>query len=222
MFNLPKIILLAGGLVSLSSAIAQAEGSFSTSNGGAGAVSASINQIMQTERRGLFASASRIGTFARPALVPRWGRDKREFNKARLDAMPRARGNRQWECLTEAIYFEARGEPIKGQFAVAEVILNRVDMKAYPDTLCGVVNEGTGRKHACQFSYTCDGIPERVNDRAAWERGGKIARIMMDGAPRDLTDNASHYHTTAVNPYWARVYPRTTQIGVHIFYQRND
>ena len=90
------------------------------------------------------------------------------------------------ECLIAAVFFEARDQPVQGQFAVAEVILNRVDMPNYPDSVCGVINQGTGKRHACQFSYTCDGRPERINDRQSWERVGKVARIMLDGAPRKL------------------------------------
>ena len=110
---------------------------------------------------------------------------------AELDRMGRARGNAQWRCLTEALYFEARGETVEGQYAVAEVILNRVDNLNYPGSICEVVNQGTGRRYACQFTYTCDGIPEVVTDDRAWNRLGHIARIMMDGAPRDLTRGAN-------------------------------
>ncbi|WP_220747839.1 cell wall hydrolase [Jannaschia sp. AI_61] len=138
----------------------------------------------------------------------------------RIDALPTASGGQQWRCLAEAIYFEARGEPIPGQVAVAEVILNRVDSKRYPNTICRVVNQGTGRLHACQFSYTCDGIPEAVSERGAWARAGKIARLLMDGAPRALTGNATHYHADYVSPYWAKVYPKTAQVGRHIFYRQ--
>ena len=95
---------------------------------------------------------------------------------AELDARPEARGGAQWTCLTEALYFEARGESVAGQFAVAEVILNRVTDPRYPDTICGVVNEGTGRRFACQFTYTCDGRPEAVDDPRMWQRMGQIAR----------------------------------------------
>jgi hypothetical protein len=146
--------------------------------------------------------------------------DGRVMNAAELDRMGRARGNAQWRCLTEAIYFEARGESIEGQYAVAEVILNRVDHANYPRTICAVVNEGTGRRNACQFSYTCDGIPEVVTDQRAWNRAGHIARIMMEGAPRDLTRQATHYHADWVSPNWARVYPRTARYGQHIFYRQ--
>ncbi|SDZ10575.1 Cell Wall Hydrolase [Jannaschia faecimaris] len=142
------------------------------------------------------------------------------FNDTAIAAAPRATGNTQWRCLTEAIYFEARGEPVTGQAAVAEVILNRVDAENYPDTVCDVVNQGTGRLHACQFSYTCDGTPERVTEPAAWDVAGKIARRLIDGAPRRLTGAATHYHADYVNPNWARVYPKTAQVGRHLFYRQ--
>lgn len=140
------------------------------------------------------------------------------YSAAELDAMGRARGGRQWQCLTEALYFEARGESVAGQFAVAEVILNRVDHANYPDTVCGVVNQGTGRRFACQFTYTCDGRPENVTDHAIHERLGRIARIMIDGGPRNLTGGATHYHANWVNPSWAQDFPQTAEIGVHLFY----
>ncbi|MGB0426409.1 MAG: cell wall hydrolase, partial [Paracoccaceae bacterium] len=72
------------------------------------------------------------------------------YSKAYLRSLPVAKGGKEWACLTEALYFEARGETVKGQFAVAEVILNRVSSPSFPDTICGVINQGTGRKFACQ------------------------------------------------------------------------
>jgi hypothetical protein len=156
----------------------------------------------------------------RPSRTSRRGRDTRVWTASQLDRMSRPRRGREWQCMTEALYFEARGEGIEGQYAVAEVILNRVDATNYPSSICDVVNQGTGRINACQFSYTCDGIPERVTDNRSWNRMGQIARIMMDGAPRDITRDATHYHTTAVNPHWASVYPMTTQVGVHRFYRQ--
>ena len=137
-----------------------------------------------------------------------------------LADLPSANGGSQWECLAEALYFEARGETIRGMFAVGEVILNRVDSDAYPDTLCGVINQGTGRRFACQFTYTCDGRAEVINEPGAWERVGKVARILIDGAPRVLTGGATHYHTKAVSPSWARRFPRTAAIGSHYFYRQ--
>ena len=149
------------------------------------------------------------------ATVP----DHIRYDRAFLSGLPAASGDDQWECLAEALYFEARGETVEGMFAVAEVILNRVDRGTYPDTVCGVVNQGTGRLHACQFSYTCDGLAETIGEPAAYARVGKVARLMLDGAPRDLTDGATHYHTTAVNPYWAPRFDRTAAIDSHLFYR---
>ena len=153
-----------------------------------------------------------IQASARPAEI----RYEADF----IEAQPAATGDEQWECLAEALYFEARGESIKGMFAVGEVILNRVDSARYPNTLCGVINQGTGRKHACQFSYTCDGLAEVIAEPRAWERVGKIARLLIDNRESlDITEGATHYHTRAVNPNWARVFPRTAAIGSHLFYR---
>ncbi len=142
-----------------------------------------------------------------------------QYNREFLADLPDADGGTQWECLSEALYFEARGESVSGIFAVAEVIMNRVDSARYPDTVCEVVNQGTGRKYACQFSYTCDGIAEVINEPRAYSRVGKVARLLLDGAPRQLTQGATHYHTTAVNPNWASVFPKTAAIGAHYFYR---
>lgn len=142
------------------------------------------------------------------------------YSNAFLASLPRASGNAQWRCLAEALYFEARGETAKGLFAVGEVILNRVDSASYPNSLCAVINQGTGRKYACQFTYTCDGRPEIISEKAAWQRVGKVARVLIDGAARDLTKGATHYHTTAVNPSWARRFPKVAQYGVHVFYRQ--
>ncbi|WP_281983979.1 cell wall hydrolase [Thalassorhabdomicrobium marinisediminis] len=142
------------------------------------------------------------------------------YDRAFLAAQPVATGGDQWQCLAEALYFEARGESVEGMFAVGEVILNRVDSARYPSSLCGVINQGTGRRYACQFTYTCDGNAEVIAEPAAWRRVGKVARMLIDGAPRTLTNGATHYHTRAVNPRWARVFPRTTTIGSHHFYRQ--
>lgn len=135
--------------------------------------------------------------------------------------LPFDEAGEEWQCLSEALYFEARGENVKGIFAVAEVILNRVESNAYPDSVCGVVGQGTGKRYQCQFSYNCDGLPEVIAEPRAFQKVGKIAKLMLDGAPRKLTKGATHYHTKAVNPRWARVFPRTATIGAHIFYRED-
>ena len=132
---------------------------------------------------------------------------------------PQDRPNFQWKCLAEALYFEARGEPVEGQFAVAEVILNRVDSSKFPNSICRVVNQGTGRKHACQFSYTCDGKLERVANGAAYKKVVRIAQVMINGGIRQLSGGATYYHTTSVAPSWARRFEHTRTIGIHKFYK---
>ena len=142
-----------------------------------------------------------------------------KFSRNWIDSQPKATGGAQWRCLAEALYFEARGETVKGQFAVAEVIMNRVKSGRFPGSLCGVINQGTGKKYQCQFTYTCDGYAEVIAEPRAFARVGKIARFVMDGNVPALTDGATHYHTTAVRPRWSKVYTRTAKIGVHLFYR---
>lgn len=125
----------------------------------------------------------------------------------------------QWRCLTEAIYFEARGESPLGQIAVAEVILNRVDSGTFPDTVCGVIRQGAKSGRGCQFSYLCDGKKEIIGNPTLFDRLGKIAWLMMQGRPRTLTGDATYYHNTSVNPKWSRSYVRTARIGDHVFYR---
>jgi spore germination cell wall hydrolase CwlJ-like protein len=143
-----------------------------------------------------------------------------KYDRSWLAKQPAAAGGDEWSCLATALYFEARGETVKGQFAVAEVILNRVDSSRYPNSVCAVVNQGTGRKHACQFSFACDGVDDQIAEKAAFTAVGKVARIMLDGAPRALTDGATHFHTTEVRPSWAHRFPNTAQIGSHLFYRQ--
>ncbi len=142
------------------------------------------------------------------------------FTRAWLASQPRAKGSAEFQCLAEALYFEARGETIKGQFAVAEVIRNRVKSSRFPNSYCSVINQGTGKKHQCQFSYTCDGNPEVVAEPAAYARVAKVARATIDGNSPDITDGATFYHTTAVRPSWSRKFTNTARFGVHLFYAR--
>ncbi len=138
---------------------------------------------------------------------------------AALDAMPRATGDAQMECLATAIYFESRGEPLAGQIAVAEVILNRVDSRRYPNTICGVTNQGAESGRACQFSYACDGRKDVMTSPVARKRSENLAAIMIAGRPRTVTDGATHFHATHVNPRWSRNLVKTASIGHHLFYR---
>lgn len=126
---------------------------------------------------------------------------------------------KEFNCLSEAIYFEARGETRSGQIGVAEVIQNRVKSKHYPNSICGVVFQGSERKHGCQFSFTCDTNINRVPKGKAWERSKAIAALSMTGSAPKLTNNATHYHTIWVNPPWAKTLRFNGQIGVHKFYR---
>ena len=168
---------------------------------------------------GLDARATRLATEAQMTTIAFDSDQPHAFDVDRLDLMPKAKGGEEWACMTEALYFEARGESLKGQLAVAEVILNRVDSRKYPDSICGVINQGASRKHRCQFSFKCDGVPETFAEKRAYERVGKIARLMLDGRERALTDGATHYHTRHVSPGWARRLTKTAAIGVHVFYR---
>jgi hypothetical protein len=143
------------------------------------------------------------------------------YQRSYLEKLPVATGGEGWKCLSEALYFEARGESVKGQFAVAEVIMNRVKSANYPNTVCGVINQGTGRKFACQFTYNCDGKKEIIEEPQAWTRVGKIAKLTLQGNLPGLTAGATHYHAKSVRPDWARVYPRTATFGFHHFYRQS-
>jgi Cell Wall Hydrolase len=172
-----------------------------------------VNRIPGGELRGLF--------FFGEHAAPKQEIPPLNYSKDWLDALPKPEGDAQWACLSEALYFEARGETVKGQFAVAEVILNRVESDHFPDTACGVIRQGTGRKYQCQFTYTCDGYKEVIAEKKAYERVSKVARAALDGTGDALTSGATHYHTTAVSPRWSRVFTKTARIGVHIFYRHN-
>jgi spore germination cell wall hydrolase CwlJ-like protein len=134
-----------------------------------------------------------------------------------LASQPSPTGDQQWDCMRKALYFEARGETVPGQFAVAEVVLNRVDSPNYPKTICGVVRS-SGRG-ACAFSWVCDGNSDTMRDPVAIDRAGRIARLMMDGAPRSLTMGATYFHTRAVRPNLGPVI-LTASIGAHVFFRK--
>jgi hypothetical protein len=126
---------------------------------------------------------------------------------------------RETRCLAEAIYYEARGESVVGQLAVAEVVVNRVRSKHYPDTFCDVVYEGSYRSTGCQFTFTCDGSLRHRPYGAAWRQANVVAGGVVAGFARPMTHSATHYHTNEVDPYWSGSLIETTRIGAHIFYR---
>lgn len=144
-------------------------------------------------------------------------------------------------CLAKNIYFEAKSEPIAGQYAVADVVLNRVKDSRFPNTICEVVYEGPVReswktkkqtdlddaeriyhpiRDRCQFSWWCDGKSDNIKDGDAWRKAQEIAyRLVNDYKHRGLTEGATHYHATYVNPKWAPTLDLVGRIGTHIFYR---
>lgn len=126
---------------------------------------------------------------------------------------------RQHACLSQAIYYEARGESQRGQVAVAEVVMNRVRSRAYPNSICGVVYQGSHRSTGCQFTFTCDGSLNHRPRGRAWERAQRVASAVMLGYTRPVTGGATHYHTHAVNPVWNSGLVETVNVGSHVFYR---
>lgn len=163
------------------------------------------------------------------ALQPKEWASMRELNpvvfrKAALDA--------QTGCLAIALYHEARGENEMGQIAVAQVILNRVKSRKYPNTICRVVYQNTHRLNRCQFSFACDGRSDGPHANRAWRKITKLAKsitcqtscgyhVRRDPVLSRLEASfarASHYHAVRVKPYWSRRLDRSGRIGRHIFY----
>lgn len=123
------------------------------------------------------------------------------------------------DCLAAAVYYEAASETTEGQAAVAQVVLNRVRHPAYPNTVCGVVFQGSGRPTGCQFSFTCDGAMNRVPSIEGWARAKAVASSALNGSVAAGVGMATHYHTDYVAPYWAERLVKMRQIGAHIFYR---
>ena len=123
-------------------------------------------------------------------------------------------------CLAEAIYFEARGESRQGWQAVAEVILNRVESRSYPDTVCAVVSQGAPSKNQCQFSYNCDGLRETIAEREIFGEIRELAQRLLRGDVKPIAGGATHFHARSVRPRWSERFELTAVIGRHLFYQQ--
>jgi spore germination cell wall hydrolase CwlJ-like protein len=123
-------------------------------------------------------------------------------------------------CLSEALYYEARGEGRSGEQAVAEVVFHRMNAGHYGHSICAVVYEGSFRP-GCQFSFTCDGALHRPREASAWKESEQLAAQILTGQVplRNATGGATHYHAVWVSPFWAPTLKKTAQIGNHIFYR---
>ena len=132
-------------------------------------------------------------------------------------------------CMAKNIYFEAGNQPVAGKIAVAQVVQNRVEHRAYPDTICGVVYDAKWKenwkgnmipvRNMCQFSWFCDGKSDIPEDSATWESSYRLAEQILYGNYGDITEGATHYHSDSVHPYWADSLNETVIINNHIFYK---
>jgi hypothetical protein len=122
-------------------------------------------------------------------------------------------------CLTQAIYYEAGGEPRAGQQAVAQVVLNRMRHPGFPRSVCGVVFEGAERSTGCQFTFTCDGSLALAPGAVRWRAAERVAIDALSGAIASEVGAATHYHAAWMTPYWSPSLVETARIGGHVFYR---
>ena len=126
---------------------------------------------------------------------------------------------RDLDCLTDAVYYEARGETPAGQAAVAQVVLNRVRHPAFPKSVCAVVFQGAGSGDKCQFSFVCNGAMRQDRDTAAWDRARRIAARALDGFVMPQVGEATHFHAVRIASGWDPSLTRVAQVGLHVFYR---
>ncbi|WP_267386448.1 cell wall hydrolase [Sphingomonas sp. GC_Shp_3] len=126
---------------------------------------------------------------------------------------------RALDCLTAAVYYEARSEGDEGERAVAQVVLNRVRDRAFPRSICGVVYQGSTRRTGCQFSFTCDGSLNRPIESRAWARARAVAMGALAGLVYAPVGSATFYHANYVSPWWAGSMKQVASVGAHIFYR---
>ncbi|RDV05716.1 cell wall hydrolase [Undibacter mobilis] len=142
-----------------------------------------------------------------PSPAQRLNLDDKEYAKAQ-------------RCLANAIYWEARSEPVRGQMAVAQVVMNRVFSPFYPNDVCGVVYQNAHRHLSCQFTFACDGKRKTITERGHWARANRIAKQTLDGqiyVPE--VAKSTHYHASYVNPIWNREMKKLVKFGLHSFYR---
>jgi spore germination cell wall hydrolase CwlJ-like protein len=148
------------------------------------------------------------------------GDDKRPKSPAERLGIVGVERAKAEKCLANAVYFESRGEPVRGQIAVAQVVMNRVFSPFYPKTVCGVVYQNAHRHNSCQFTFACDGIPDIVTEPDAWERAKRIARDTLDGKLwMPEVAKSTHYHAFWVHPSWVGEMKKLYSLGVHKFYR---
>jgi hypothetical protein len=148
---------------------------------------------------------------ALPSLLQRIARQpSAPFHLAQADS-------NDLDCLTAAVYYEARGEAAAGQAAVAQVVLNRVRHPSFPKSVCGVVYQGAAA-HACQFSFACDGAQSRQLEHAAWSRARGVAARALAGYVMNDVGRATYFHVAGLSANWTGEMVRIAQVGQHVFY----
>ena len=182
-----------------------------------------------------------IVTFIVSMLMSPAFADASTFQDPKIDELYSQDNRPELYCLAQNIYFEAKSEPLAGQYAVADVVLNRVNDTRYPNTICEVVQEGPIReswktrqhadlapkeriyypvKNRCQFSWYCDGKSDTIRDSDAWRMAQIIAyKIVHTDKMRGITEGATHYHADYVSPKWASKIQLVGSISTHIFYR---
>ena len=133
-----------------------------------------------------------------------------------LTALDRERAH---YCLTSALYYEAASESDDGMRGVAQVIVNRARHPSFPNTICGVVFQGSERAGVCQFTFACDGAMARAPEKRNWVRASRIASAALNGYVFPGVGLATHYHTTAIWPRWGKSLVMTNIVGAHIFHR---
>ena len=153
----------------------------------------------------------------RPELGPAGDNPAGRFRFASIGALD---GARDLDCLTQAVYYESRGESPRGQAAVAQVVLNRVRHPSFPKTICAVVFQGAGLGKAdCQFSFVCDGSMRGPRDEEAWDRAQHVAARALSGAVIAEIGGATHFHATRLGPQWGDGLIKVATVGLHVFYK---
>ena len=218
------------GAVAIGSTLSLALGGAYLAGGAGRAQAADLSVELQAASLEAFTDNSPAGPGQGPAFAAALkqghqnGLQPAGLHKASLDLAPAAKPlaglaltGRDLDCLTTAVYYEARGEGAAGQAAVAQVVLNRVRHPAFPKTVCGVVFQGS-KGRGCQFSFACNGAMHARKNGAAWERARQVATRAMNGSLLTAVGNATHFHATRVAPGW-RGLVRVAQVGAHVFYR---
>jgi spore germination cell wall hydrolase CwlJ-like protein len=207
----------AGGLAPGALAIAQRHDPFTISGAAQRDRQSADFAARLDSAQGAPMGATAVSLMLRPDLGPEGDTVAGRLRFASIGALD---GARDLDCLTQAVYYEARGENPKGQAAVAQVVLNRVRHPAFPKTICAVVFQGAGkRKTDCQFSFVCDGSMRGARDNQAWDRAQHIAARALSGVVLADIGGATHFHASRLETQWGDGLIKVAQVGLHVFYK---